>query len=451
MTLQSAKLAEEELQKAKEYAENLAMSSHTIIIGLNQKGEIRTFNQAAERITGYSREKLKNRNWFETIVPRDRYSQVWDVFNELLESGLPKSFENSILTRSGEERNVVWQNFPVKEHDHVVGTISFGMDITERKRAEVALAESEDRCRTILENTGTAILIIEKDTVISLANSEFERLTEYCREEIEGKKSWMDFVVEEDLERMLYRHKLRRADQSSALRSYEFRLKDRAGCVKDILLHVDLIPNTKKSVASLSDITELKRVETLLKASLAEKDMLLKDIHHRVKNNLQIISTPLYLQSADLTDEGILKIFRDSQDCIKSLALIHENLYRSGNLSRVDFGEYVRQLTAHLSGFYGNLWERITLKINLVDALLTIDKALPCGVIISELLSNSLKHAFPDRKEGEISIGLSSEGDGFRLVVSDDGVEKRRAGYRHLGCPGPSTRRDPGKADRWTD
>ena len=416
------KLVEEELQKAKEYAENLIKSSNTIIIGLNQKGEIQTFNQAAERITGYSREKLKNRNWFETIAPRDRYSEVWDVFNELLEEDLPKNFENSILTRSGEERYVVWQNFPVKEHGHVIGTISFGMDITERKRAEEALAESENRYRTVFENTGTAILIVEENTIISLANSEFERITGYSREEIEGKKSWMKFVVEEDLERMLYQHKLRRADQSSALRSYEFRLKDKGGCVRDILLHVDLIPKTKKSVASLSDITELKRVETLLKPSLAEKEILLKEIHHRVKNNLQIISTLLYLQSADFTDEGISKIFRDSQDRIKSIALIHENLYRSGNLSSVDFGEYVRQLTTHLSRSYGDLWEKITLKINLVDALLTIDKALPCGVIINELISNSLKHAFPDGKTGEICIGLSSEGDGFRLMVSDDGI-----------------------------
>lgn len=148
----------------------------------------------------------------------------------------------------------------------------------------------------------------------------------------------------------------------------------------------------------------------------------MKEVHHRVKNNLQTISTLLYLQSFNFTDENLIKVFRDSQDRIKSIALIHENLFRSEDLGKVDFDEYVRQLITHLSKSYGDLWEKLTLKVNLNTAFLTIDTALPCGMIINELVSNSLKYAFTDDIRGEICIDLISEDDDFKLVVSDNGV-----------------------------
>jgi PAS domain S-box-containing protein len=134
----------------------------------------------------------------------------------------------------------------------------------ERKAAEEALKESENKYRAIFENTGTAMLILEEDTTISLANEEFENLTGYTKKETEGKKSWTDFVVEDDLEKMLSQHKLRRESPDNALKTYEFRLRDKSGQIKDILLTVDMISGTKKSVASLMDISERKNAEERL-------------------------------------------------------------------------------------------------------------------------------------------------------------------------------------------
>ena len=131
----------------------------------------------------------------------------------------------------------------------------------ERKVAEEALRVSEDKYRAIFENTGTATVIVEKDTTISLANEEFEKLTGYTKKEIEGKKSWTEFVVKDDLERMRTQHSLRRENPDSALKTYEFRLMDKNGQIKDILLTIDVISGTKKSVASLLDITERKSAE----------------------------------------------------------------------------------------------------------------------------------------------------------------------------------------------
>jgi PAS domain S-box-containing protein len=143
----------------------------------------------------------------------------------------------------------------------VVGAIETLEDVTDREKAQEILRESESRYRAIFENTGAATVILEENTIISIANAEFEKLTGYTRDEIENKKSWMEFVAKEDRERMLDQHRLRRADSEVALKHYEFQLIDRHGETRDILLTIDVIPGTKRSIASLLDITDRKRAE----------------------------------------------------------------------------------------------------------------------------------------------------------------------------------------------
>jgi PAS domain S-box-containing protein len=176
-------------------------------------------------------------------------------------------------------------------------------------------------------------------------------------------------------------------------------------------------------VVVLRDITERKRAEDQIKASLREKDVLLKEIHHRVKNNLQVISSLLYLQSRGVEDDQALEMFRDSESRVRSMALVHERLYQSPDLARIDFGEYIRSLANSLFRSYGINTNVIKLKIKVGDVLLGVDTAIPCGLIINELVSNSLKHAFPDGKAGEIRIELRSGDHGkFSLMVSDNGI-----------------------------
>jgi two-component sensor histidine kinase len=154
--------------------------------------------------------------------------------------------------------------------------------------------------------------------------------------------------------------------------------------------------------------------------------VLLKEIHHRVKNNLQVVSSLLDFQSEYIKDQLTLDLFKESQNRVTSMALVHEQLYQSKDLARIDFAEYIRDLTEYLFHSYGANWKAITPKIHVDDVPLSVDTAIPCGLIINELVSNSLKHAFPAAKarsqQGEILVALHSNNAKLTLIVSDNGV-----------------------------
>jgi PAS domain S-box-containing protein len=234
--------------------------------------------------------------------------------------------------------------FPVRDN---LGKITHAViqhtDITRRRDAEEALRESEQKYRTVFETTGTATVLIENDGVISLANSEFEHLSGYAKDEIETRKKWAEFVVQEDLDRMLVQHDLRRENHERALTHYEFRFRTRSGEVRDIFLTIDVIPGTGKSVASLLDITERKRVENSLVIANQEYTNLLdqiQDVYYRSDAEGRLVkasrSLAVLLGYHDLAECLGRNISDDFYANPADRKLFMDELYRNGQVTNYD-------------------------------------------------------------------------------------------------------------------
>jgi PAS domain S-box-containing protein len=171
-----------------------------------------------------------------------------------------------------------------------------------------------------------------------------------------------------------------------------------------------------------SDVTTRRQAEAALRVSLDEKETLLREVHHRVKNNLAVIGSLLYLQSTYITDPVLRRVLQESQERVRSMALVHERLYRSRDVAQVDFAEYVRELAAELSRNYATTAGSPTLTFDLSPMVMDLDRAALSGLVLNETISNALKHAFPDRRRATIRIGLRETPGGFVLSVADNGV-----------------------------
>lgn len=176
--------------------------------------------------------------------------------------------------------------------------------------------------------------------------------------------------------------------------------------------------------AILRDVSARREIETSLRDALREKETLLREVHHRVKNNLQVVSSLLNLQSRAAIDEEVARAFEESQQRVQSMALIHEQLYESPAIADIDFPDYIRRLANRLFRSYRIETTRIRMETEVDNAItLGVDSAVPCGLIVNELISNSLKHAFPGDREGVVTVQAEQQPDGsVLLVVADDGV-----------------------------
>ena len=293
-----------------------------------------------------------------------------------------------------------------------------------------ALLNSDDALARILDLADDAIISVDETQRIILFNQGAEKIFGYLARDIMGQT--LETLLPESAVRAHQRHIDEFASSPVVARRMgerqEIRGRRKNGVEFPAEASISKVHIDGKTMFTviLRDVTERMLNEERIRASLREKEALLKEIHHRVKNNLQVVSSLLGLQSRAVTDPETRKMFQESQDRVHSMALLHESLYQSHNLSQINFPEYIRQLAAHLFHSYGVAAERIHLQTDLDDLLLHLDAAVPCGLIINELISNSLKYAFPDGREGRIRIEVRGVSDGTtRLVVADNGVGLR--------------------------
>ena len=291
-------------------------------------------------------------------------------------------------------------------------------EIAERKLVEDALLESENKNNSLLQAIPDLMFILTGDGTFIDYKANNSDLLAIPSAEIIGKNISEIGLEDHDLKEAL--QKIKNALETDALESFEYHLNDESDLKYYEARFKKL--NDYEVLCIVRDITEKRQAQDKINKSLKEKDVLLKEIHHRVKNNLQIVSSLLSLQSRYIKEPGSVEIFKESQSRIKSMALIHEKLYQTGDLTRIDLAEYVNELVSDLFRSYSVNTYLVKYKIKSNSILLDINTAIPCGLIINELVTNSIKHAFPDNASGEISIEIKCDADDFILKVKDNGI-----------------------------
>ncbi len=415
----------ESLKDTEEYYRSLIERTSDVIAVLDETGVILYGSPSVEKVLGFKPQELIGANCRELIHPSDLENSRRAFSSSMVQ---PEITDERIQIRIRHKNNS-WRYLEAvgsagkDRHDRTALIVNL-RDITDRKAAEDALMTSEQRFRDISEAVGEYIFEIDLDGRFTFTSDRIVDLSGLTPDEIRGRNLY-DFVLPSERERVrkIFVGKISHA---SGFRDVEMAF---VGKTKEtVWLNVAGVPIfdargvlTGCRGAAL-DITARKMAEEKIKASLREKEVLLKEIHHRVKNNLQVISSLLKLQSSYFKESRIKEAFNESQGRIKTIALVHQKLYQSGDMSKIDFESYARDLSRDIFRAYGVDSDKIRLETEMSRSFLDIDTAMPCGLIISELLSNSLKYAFVDRKRGKVTLNLAEKNGRFILKVGDDGT-----------------------------
>lgn len=295
-------------------------------------------------------------------------------------------------------------------------------EIQERKRVEKDLMAGEARFRNLFESMKSGVAVFEangrgEDFLFRDFNRAAERIDRCRREEVLGHRLTEIFPGVASFGLLEVLQRVRRTGIPEQHPATFYRDGRISGWREN---YVYPLPSGEL-VAIYDDVTERKQNEESIRTSLREKELLLREIHHRVKNNMQVITSMLNLQARYVSDSRIAEMFLESRTRIKSMSLIHEMLYRSGDLAQVKMRGYVGRLVEELAAAYPDHAGRLRIEVNVAEITFGIDTAIPCGLVINELVSNAFKHAFPDGGEGMVRVRLSRAGEGYVLEVADNG------------------------------
>lgn len=402
----------------------LVKSSDDAIIGMSLQGTVRSWNAGAERVYGYAPQEIIGLP-ITDLCPQDRLDEVPAMLNRIAKGEHVRNVETMQRRKRGRRFHVSLTVSPVKDADGtVVAASAIARDITQRKRIEAALRDSEARFHMMADTAPVMVWMSDPDQGCTFFNKRWLEFTGRTLEEETGS-GWFHGIHAQDQPRC--RDTYQEAVRQQQPFTMEYRLRRADGAYRWI---VDTgVPRFEPDgtlsgyIGSCIDLTERKEMEDELRKTLKEKESLLREVHHRVKNNLQVISSLLNLQMATIKDAQVAQLFKECQVRISSIALLHDTLHRSNDLSRINMPEYLRTLTGHVCRSYGVDPTHLILELAVEDIAFDVDTGLTCGLIVDELLSNCLKHAFPNGRSGRITVELrAEESEWFLLRVSDDGV-----------------------------
>lgn len=441
--------AERALQESEQRFRELAELLPQIVFELDHRGRLTFVNREGLQSFGFTREEIaQGISALQVVSSRDR-ERARENLGRIMKGQDLSGNEYLLVRKDGTTFPAVLHIKSIMREDRAVGARGIILDITERKLWEEAilkaqaelelrvkertaelvalnqsLVETERRQKAILDNIADIAWLKDSEGSFIAVNQPFAHACGLRQEELVGMRD--SDIWPEDLAERYHADDMEVIASRSAKRIEE-PMADAGGKTTWMETVKTPILNENGEVIGTTgiarDITERKLAEEQIRQSLREKEALLQEVHHRVKNNLQIISSLLALQKSQIEDEQTREALKDSQSRIRSMSFIHEQLYQAKDLNRIDFAKYIRDLTGAIFQSYSGTGARVKLNLKVDRVLLGVGTALPCGLIINELVSNSLKHAFPDDRQGTISIELSrNDGNRYTLTVTDDGI-----------------------------
>ena len=417
------------LESEKKYRALFELSpDYVLLLGTN--GRILDLNHAAEEDIGLPREKLIGKHFKEIVVPFiDQSFNTEDLMTRLVNHNQHDIFQMEVKN-AGVIRYTEIHHAPLLNEGEIHAIQIIARDITKRKKAELALVESKERLSTlntyleaIINASPFAIIDLAPDgSVKSLWNPAAENIYGWKKDEVLGKP--LPFITEnKKTEQDNLMSKVLLGESISGVEMERIR-KD-GNLIYTMMAAAPLKDsdgNTLGIVSTSADISDMVKAEKQIKASLEEKEVLIKEIHHRVKNNLQIISSLISLQASYTSEPEAQEMFQESKNRIKIHGPYPRETIQSDDLVQIDFNEYLHSLVNMLVQFFKKKLTYIELDVNCDNIYFDIDTAISLGLIVNELLSNCFKHAFREGQSGKVSIELHSVGNGYQLIVADDGV-----------------------------
>jgi len=396
-------------------------------------GRIQFHNKAYSDISGYSPDEIGKMRVWEFMIPGPAREDLPGFLKKLAaEQPAPEPYICSNLTKDGHiiDVQVDWK-YKRDGSGNVTGFACILSDVTERmqserilRQSEEALRKSEHRLRNLVRLMPEIVFETGPEGQITFTNENAYDVLGYTEKDLEAGINALEFIAPEHRDRA--KSNLGRVFAGEDIGVSEYEVLKSDGSRIPVLIHTSRRVENGEPIGLcgvIVEISERKRMEDDLRQALSDKDRLISEIHHRVKNNLLIIQSLLRLQSGGIEDELSREYLLASEDRIRVISMIHERLYRSGDPRGLDAKEYIEALAWQLYRKYKASSEGIRLEVDISAERIDVETALPCGLIVSELLTNSLKHAFPDGREGTIYIALKQKPDGDSLLsVRDTGV-----------------------------
>lgn len=381
-------------------------------------------SEGCEELTGYLPDDLidgKRIQYVELIVPEDR-QYVWDTIQDCLEKGKRFDLRYRITTRDNAVKWVMEQGCGVFDDEkRVIALEGIIQDITHQKDTEKTLVQSERKYRELVEDIKDIIFSLDVNGTITYINPAVKEIAGYEPTEMIGR-SFTDYIYPDDIGMLITA--VRDSLEKQIYKPDEYRVITKSGDIRWVRSKSK--PSFRNGIVDglrgvLIDITPLKKAEEKIRKSLDEKTLLLREIHHRVKNNMQIITSLLSLQADKISNNRLKLMFNDSINRIHAMSTIHNMLYNTDNFSSINFRDYLHQITHSILLLY-RMHRDIDITVDAEDVILKLDTAIPCGLIVSELVTNALKHAFPSGK-GHIVIGMKhQQNDRVLISVTDNGI-----------------------------